>query len=264
LPVQVHPDKETAAKFFNSKYGKTEAWIVLDTRSVNGEEPCLLFGFNENFDEDIFTREALDGNMTKSLSMLHKHPVKSGDILLVNGGIPHAIGAGVFLVEIMEPTDLVIQPELYCGSQRLTVEERFCEVSPEKALKVFQCQKLSKIQAWENAFIEPTVIDKTVNAELSLLIDRNEIKFFGAKKLNFSGKYLYQNTDNCCAAGIVCDGTLNIKYKNDYCLELKKGDTFFLPDQINDCIFNGSGELIFALPPVPESSKVNKTDQNGR
>ena len=35
LPVHAHPDRAFAREFFDSPFGKTEAWIVLDTR--NGE-----------------------------------------------------------------------------------------------------------------------------------------------------------------------------------------------------------------------------------
>jgi mannose-6-phosphate isomerase len=34
-----------------------------------------------------------------------KLAVKPGDVYVVPGGLPHAIGNGVLMVEIMEPTD---------------------------------------------------------------------------------------------------------------------------------------------------------------
>ena len=38
LTVQVHPDKEYARTVFNSAFGKTESWYVLNTREINGEK----------------------------------------------------------------------------------------------------------------------------------------------------------------------------------------------------------------------------------
>lgn len=39
------------------------------------------------------------------LAGMQKYPVHPGDTILIEGGMPHAIGAGCFLVEIQEPTD---------------------------------------------------------------------------------------------------------------------------------------------------------------
>ncbi len=39
------------------------------------------------------------------LALMHRIPVRPGDGVLVPGGTPHAIGAGVLLVEAQEPTD---------------------------------------------------------------------------------------------------------------------------------------------------------------
>ena len=45
------------------------------------------------------------------LDCLHKFEVEPGDTFLIEGGIPHAIGAGCFLVEVQEPTDFTIRTE---------------------------------------------------------------------------------------------------------------------------------------------------------
>ena len=45
LTLQVHPDKPTALRLFQSQYGKTECWHILSGHPVNGEEPCIYYGF---------------------------------------------------------------------------------------------------------------------------------------------------------------------------------------------------------------------------
>src|SRR6266480_4354907 len=42
------------------------------------------------------------------LASLNRIAIRPGDSLLVPGGVPHAIGAGITLVELQEPTDLSI------------------------------------------------------------------------------------------------------------------------------------------------------------
>ena len=45
LTLQVHPDRPTALRLFQSQYGKTECWHILSGHPVNGEEPCIYYGF---------------------------------------------------------------------------------------------------------------------------------------------------------------------------------------------------------------------------
>lgn len=244
LPIQAHPDNATALRLFNSRYGKTEAWIVLGTRKIKGEEPYLMLGFNENFDREVFTSESLSGKYDKALSMLHKHGVKPGDTLLLRGGMPHAIGPGVFLVEIMEPTDLVVQPELRCGRTTLMERERFGGLPPEQALEIFHYNPCPKTEAWASARLEP----ERIGEGRWRLIDREKVKHFGAEKLVVKGRNRWP--DDVCAAGIVCEGELSLRSEGSKPLGLRRGDTFFIPASAGDRLFEGDGEVILALPPA--------------
>jgi mannose-6-phosphate isomerase len=103
LPVHCHPDDTFARRHLASHWGKTEAWIVID--AAPGSEVHL--GFREPV-----TEEALAGWVATQdpamLRALNRMPVRPGDAILVPAGIPHAIGAGVFVVELQEPTDLSV------------------------------------------------------------------------------------------------------------------------------------------------------------
>lgn len=50
--------------------------------------------------------------------MLHRVPVAPGDFVFVDGGVPHAIGAGCFMVELQEPSDLMVVAERFTPSGR--------------------------------------------------------------------------------------------------------------------------------------------------
>ena len=50
--------------------------------------------------------------------MLHRIPVKAGDFVFVDGGVPHAIGGGCFMVELQEPSDLMVVAERFTPSGR--------------------------------------------------------------------------------------------------------------------------------------------------
>jgi mannose-6-phosphate isomerase len=248
LPLQVHPDNKKSLELYNSKYGKTECWIVLGTRKINNEEPYLILGFNDKLDEELFCKEALVGEFTNGIKMVHKHKVKPGDVIMLKGGTVHAIGPGVFLIEIMEPTDLVTQPELYCGPQKLTDMERFGVCDHKKALHSFHFTPKTKEQAWNDAILKPTSITKNSQYELTLLINRDIEKYFGGEKLNLTGKYKIEKPETF-KVGIVTQGSCSLTSKAQT-LELNSGDTFFIPHSSKNLIFEGNAEIIFALPPT--------------
>ena len=111
LTIQVHPTKAKAKELFDSAYGKTECWHIVDGREIDGEKPCIYFGFKEGITreywKEVFDKQDIDA----MLDCLHKFEVKKGDTFLIEGGIPHAIGAGCFLIEVQEPTDYTIRTE---------------------------------------------------------------------------------------------------------------------------------------------------------
>jgi mannose-6-phosphate isomerase len=111
LTIQVHPTREKARALFDSAFGKTECWHIIDSREIDGEKPCIYFGFKEGVTRERWKQVFDEQDIPAMLDCLHKFEVKTGDTFLIEGGIPHAIGAGCFLVEIQEPTDYTIRTE---------------------------------------------------------------------------------------------------------------------------------------------------------
>lgn len=100
LPVHLHPDRAFAAKHLGTAYGKTEAWIVLDAEP----DAAVWLGFERELD----TRWIADQDADAMLAALKRVPVAAGDALFVPAGVPHAIGEGILLLELQEPSDLSI------------------------------------------------------------------------------------------------------------------------------------------------------------
>jgi mannose-6-phosphate isomerase len=104
LPVHAHPDRAFARRHLGLPHGKTEAWIVLEADPGAG----VRLGFAEPM-RLAEVRALVDAQDTVRLvESLRPLPVRPGDAVLVPAGVPHAIDAGVFLVELQEPTDLSI------------------------------------------------------------------------------------------------------------------------------------------------------------
>jgi mannose-6-phosphate isomerase len=105
LPVHAHPDRAFASAHLGSRFGKTEAWIVLATRAECAD---VWLGLNEPVSRDRY-RDWIERQDTEALlgSLCHL-TVRAGDVLYVPAGVPHAIGAGALIAELQEPTDFLI------------------------------------------------------------------------------------------------------------------------------------------------------------
>ena len=107
LPVHLHPGREFARARLGSSWGKTEAWLILDA------EPgaSVHVGLREPLDAATLRRWVDDQDAGEMLAALHELPVRAGDALLVPAGTLHAIGAGILLLELQEPSDLSVLVE---------------------------------------------------------------------------------------------------------------------------------------------------------
>ncbi len=98
LSVQVHPDRD-AAQEIKGANSKEETWLILD--ADDGAQ--IIHGLNENGISASDFRRAVSEGMVEEL--LQRVPVKPGDVIHVEPGTIHSIGAGVALLEIQEPSD---------------------------------------------------------------------------------------------------------------------------------------------------------------
>lgn len=134
LVIQVHPTVEFAKENLNSPFGKTECWYVLSA----DPGAHVYLGFKEGITRkeliDCFERQDIE----RMLGLLHKIELSPGDIWLVDGGVPHAIGGGCLLAELQEPTDLMAVPERVTPSGRVLPEERLhCGLGFERMFDMF-------------------------------------------------------------------------------------------------------------------------------
>ena len=243
LPLQVHPTQEDARKYLHSDYGKTEAWIVLDTREINGKSPYLLVGFNEKLDREVFIRECLAGKLEKGLGMLNQIEVAPGDVIIIRGGVPHAIGPGVTMVEIMEPSDWVVIPEIACCGVELNEKQRFMGIAPETAVGMFDFTVLPSKQIRARYSPIPTVLEENTFGCLRSLISPKDCELFSAIELQLNGNWQLENPDSF-GIGIVVEGKLTFDG-----IELGAGESFFLPYALKHIAVEGQGRMIIIRPP---------------
>ena len=76
--------------------------------------------------------------------MLHRIPVAPGDFVFVDGGVPHAIGGGCFMVELQEPSDLMVVAERFTPSGRRIADAKMHGgVGWEKMFDVYEYESRS-------------------------------------------------------------------------------------------------------------------------
>ena len=101
LPVHVHPDDDFAADHLGLAHGKAEAWYIVD----GGE---VFLGFTRDVPREELEQLVAEQRTEELLALCHRRTVAPGDTVFVPAGLPHTIGAGVFLVEVQQPEDLSI------------------------------------------------------------------------------------------------------------------------------------------------------------
>ena len=99
LSIQVHPNDEQAAA--HDHLGKTEAWHIL------AADPGSIFyaGLEPGVSSEAFLQacESLDGS---SARLLRRIPAQPGTTILLPAGTVHALGAGVMVYEIQQPSNV--------------------------------------------------------------------------------------------------------------------------------------------------------------
>ena len=100
LHFQVHPTAEFAREYLNSSSGKAETYYILNVRE-GVKEAYIYLGFQRPPGREELRRCIEEQDLVAIESFFDKIKVKPGDTLFIPGGIPHAIGGGIFMVEIM-------------------------------------------------------------------------------------------------------------------------------------------------------------------
>lgn len=93
LSLQVHP-RDDDPDLAPDECGKPESWLVLQAEPGAG----IYLGFSRAVSKDELAR-ALAAGGDDAKALLHFEPVKPGDYFEIEPGVPHAIGAGVTLLE---------------------------------------------------------------------------------------------------------------------------------------------------------------------
>lgn len=98
LSIQVHPNDELAMKRHNSM-GKTEMWYVVDATA----DAHLRSGLSKAITPDEYAQMIADNTICDALK---DYSIKPGDVFFLPAGRIHSIGAGSFIAEIQQTSNV--------------------------------------------------------------------------------------------------------------------------------------------------------------
>lgn len=232
LPVHVHPPRAFAARHLAAHHGKTEAWYVVDA----ADDACVHVGFTDEVPEATL-RQWVDRQDTAAmLESLCRVPVSAGEAVLVPAGTPHAIGAGVFVVELQEPTDFSVmlerdafgvgeEADLGLGAGALDCVDR----TGWDAGRLAAVRRRPEPSAGEAVAVMPAAADPFFRAELL----RGDVAF---------------GPSYAVLVVLRGHGTLTTEEGE---LEVRRGETLLVPYAAGAGRLSGDVDVLRCLPPDP-------------
>lgn len=245
LPVHCHPTREFARRILGSPFGKAEAWIVLATRQVPGAEPPnVRLGFRREMSRDELSAIIAGQDRTALLENLVTIPVKAGDAVMVTPGLPHAIGAGVFVLEVQEPTDFSVLAEW--DGYPIDPEDAHLGRGWETMLDCFDRRAMTGDRLTELT-APPSPIVERPGMTMRLPLGPASDPFFGALACEIRGTADWP-LPGVFAVGVVTGGRGRIRNRHGD-LDLASGDTFTLFAAAPPTVLEGSLDMIACTPP---------------
>lgn len=207
LSVQVHPNNEYAQRV-EGEYGKTEMWYVVDC----DEGASLLYGFKHNITKEEF-RERIENNTL--LEVTNSVPVKKGDVFFIEAGTLHAIGKGILIAEIQQNSNTTYRIYDY---GRVGADGKPRQLHIDKAVDV---TNLCPAKPYPQS--EPVDMGGWTKKRLA------KCKYFTVDVINVDTSAALEADKSSFVNILVLDGGCVLSSEGNDAVELKKGDSVFVP-----------------------------------
>jgi mannose-6-phosphate isomerase len=235
LPVHYHPDRKFASDKLDLAHGKTEAWIILDAPS--GAKVGV--GFNRKMSKSEVAELVSKHDSQGLLDSLMFLEVSAGDVVFVPAGVPHAIEAGIFVLELQEPTDLSILLE-WDGFAVDGDKDGHLDLGYEVALDALRLEPLSEQEISQII----TRFDKEKNASQRIF---NPIAddFFRADYLSGDSTVI----DAGFGILLVLEGSGKLEFSDSNTLQVEAGDAVVIANAAGSFTLSGVTGII-SRPPL--------------
>lgn len=241
LPVHYHPNRKFAKDHLSLKHGKTEAWIILEAPAG----ASVGLGFSKELKKPEVSKmvEALDSDGL--LASLQKFEVKAGDTVFVPAGTPHAIGAGIFVLELQEPTDLSALLE-WNDFAVDGIKDGHLGLGFDTVLDALRYTPIEKDEASKLVFSN------------RLFSNSDQSVFTAVADPYFRADYLAGNNSKIEAGFsimLVLEGNGNIAFENSSAITAVKGDAILIPHNAGSWTLTGASGVV-CRPPLAKDAPL--------
>jgi mannose-6-phosphate isomerase len=252
LPVHVHPTKRFARDHLGCDYGKTEAWVVLETPP---DGASVWVGCKHDVDP-VDLRGLVDAqNKSGLVALLNEIIVHPGDAIVVPSGTPHCTGAGAFVLELQEPTDFSVLLEW----------EGFALDGPAEGhlgLGFDQALQCVHRHAFSADYLASLVRRNGQHARLGTynVMPSAADPYFRTLRVRTTLHTNYTSqVEASFAIVLVTEGSgfLNGRFGS---LATKRGDALLIPYAAGDFSFSGDVTALVSLPPAPDTPDAQEWD----
>ncbi len=250
LHFQVHPTADFARRFLGSPSGKTEAYHILAVRDGT-DVGYIHLGFQRPPSRDELRRMIETQDLAALEKCFDKIPVRPGDTVLVPGSVPHALGENLLLVEVQEPTDLVVRFEFERGGYVLPESARFMGRGLDFCLDVFDFSAWPANRLATEAFCPPRRRRALgPDSYQDNLIGPERTPCFGVRHSHLRGPVM--KTESAAHIAIVTAGGCTVTVGGET-HPLRVCDKFFVPAGLGPLAIEPAPtcSLLECYPPAP-------------
>lgn len=251
LHVQCHPTIPFAREHLNAESGKTEAYHILSIRE-DQPAPYIFLAFQRPPAREELRRMILAQDVAAIEACFDRIPVRVGETFIIPGGLPHAIGPGVLMVEVMEPTDFAVRIEFEKAGYVLPEAARFMNRGIDFALSMFDFAPRSVGEVLARCRTQPRrVADWLADGRQDELIGPEHTPCFSIRKTHVTGAVT--KAEESFVIGIVTAGRGRILAPGGE-WDLATYDRFLAPHGIGPLRIEAVGgpvEILECFPPRP-------------
>jgi mannose-6-phosphate isomerase len=221
VPLHAHPTRDWARHHLGSPFGKTEAWILLDTPGDGAEPAHAGIGFVPGIDRDWFAGAVRRHDNAAIRSTLHRTEVRPGEVYVAHGGVPHYLGPRISFIEVQEPTDQIVIPETGGDDAGATMG-----LGWDLALDMIDYTGADARQALTRAGQQPRLLRTSHGSREVRLFNDDVLPYFDATALEVAGEI--EVADGRFGVAIVAagDGAIEGDFGSQ---PIRRGETYALP-----------------------------------
>jgi len=192
LHAQAHPTKEFARARLGKPWGKLESYVILAVRP--GTDPYLRLGFQHAPTKSEWRDITLRQDIARMDACFEPIPVRVGEAWLVPGGMPHALGPGLLLLEVQEPSDLVGRCEFVREGIEVPPDARYMGRDLDFCLDVFDYTQRTPAQIRDYCHLTPRLITDDAAHEETVMVPWTRTQCFEVRRLRVKKNFRWEQS----------------------------------------------------------------------